>query len=46
MKLKRIAYTVNVFPKFSETFIANEIAELKRRVFHSTMRTPGKAISS
>ncbi|MFZ9038919.1 MAG: glycosyltransferase family 4 protein [Gammaproteobacteria bacterium] len=31
MKLKRIAYTVNVFPKFSETFIANEIAELKRR---------------
>ncbi len=31
MKLKRIAYIVNVFPKFSETFIANEIAELKRR---------------
>jgi glycosyltransferase involved in cell wall biosynthesis len=31
MRLKRIAYIVNVFPKFSETFIANEIAELKRR---------------
>ena len=31
MILKRIAYVVNVFPKFSETFIANEIAELKRR---------------
>ncbi len=31
MKLKRIAYIVNVFPKFSETFIANEIAELRRR---------------
>lgn len=31
MTLKRIAYVVNVFPKFSETFIANEIAELKRR---------------
>ena len=31
MTLKRIAYIVNVFPKFSETFIANEIAELKRR---------------
>ena len=31
MKLQRIAYVVNVFPKFSETFIANEIAELKGR---------------
>ena len=31
MKLERVAYIVNVFPKFSETFIANEIAELKRR---------------
>ncbi len=31
MTLKRIAYIVNVFPKFSETFIANEITELKRR---------------
>lgn len=31
MTLKRVAYVVNVFPKFSETFIANEIAELKGR---------------
>ena len=31
MTLKRIAYIVNVFPEFSETFIANEITELKRR---------------
>ena len=31
MALKRIAYALNVFPKFSETFIANEIAELRRR---------------
>lgn len=29
--LRRITYVVNVFPKFSETFIANEIAELRRR---------------
>ena len=31
MALKRIAYVLNVFPKFSETFIANEVAELRRR---------------
>lgn len=31
MRLKRIAYVVNVFPKFSETFIANEIVEVQRR---------------
>lgn len=29
--IRRITYVVNVFPKFSETFIANEIAELRRR---------------
>lgn len=28
---RRVAYIVNVFPKFSETFIANEIAEIRRR---------------
>jgi glycosyltransferase involved in cell wall biosynthesis len=27
----QIAYVVNVFPKLSETFIANELAELRRR---------------
>ena len=31
MKLARVAYVVNVFPKLSETFIANEMAELLRR---------------
>src|SRR3989442_5022733 len=29
--LRRIAYVVNVFPKLSETFIAGELAELRRR---------------
>lgn len=31
MMLRRIAYVLNVFPKLSETFIANELAELRRR---------------
>jgi colanic acid/amylovoran biosynthesis glycosyltransferase len=31
MTLRRVAYVVNVFPKFSETFVANELAELGRR---------------
>ena len=31
MKPLRIAYVVNVFPKLSESFIANEIAEVWRR---------------
>jgi len=31
MMLRRIAYVVNVFPKLSETFIAGELAELRRR---------------
>src|SRR5881296_889721 len=29
--MRRIAYVVNVFPKLSETFIANELAELRQR---------------
>jgi len=47
MTLKRIAYVVNVFPKFSETFIANEIAELKRRGIEVTIlsrRNPVEAL--
>ncbi len=28
---RRIAYVVNIFPKLSETFIAGELAELRRR---------------
>src|SRR5262245_62717322 len=31
MTPQRIAYVVNVFPKLSETFIAGELAELRRR---------------
>ena len=31
MKPRRIAYILNIFPKLSETFIAGEIAELRRR---------------
>ena len=31
MRPQRVAYVVNVFPKLSETFIAHELAELKRR---------------
>ena len=29
--MQRVAYVVNMFPKVSETFIVNEIAELIRR---------------
>ena len=31
MSIRRVAYVVNTFPKLSETFIANELAELQRR---------------
>jgi glycosyltransferase involved in cell wall biosynthesis len=31
MKPRRIVYVLNIFPKISETFIAGEIAELRRR---------------
>lgn len=31
MKPRRIAYVLNIFPKISETFIAGEIVELRRR---------------
>lgn len=31
MTVQRVAYVVNMFPKLSETFIANEIAELTSR---------------
>ena len=40
----RIAYVVNVFPKLSETFIAHELAELRRRgveVRVVSLRQPG-----
>lgn len=31
MTIRRVAYAVNVFPKISETFILNEVVELRRR---------------
>ena len=31
MTPRRLAYVIRVFPKLSETFIANELAELRRR---------------
>src|SRR6266550_4402227 len=31
MNLRRIAYVLNIFPKLSETFVAGELAELRRR---------------
>jgi glycosyltransferase involved in cell wall biosynthesis len=31
MNPRRVAYVLNVFPKLSETFIANELAEVRRR---------------
>src|SRR3989442_4843818 len=31
MSIRRVAYVVNTFPKLSEPFIANELAELRRR---------------
>lgn len=31
MTPKRIAYVLNIFPKISETFVAGELAELRRR---------------
>src|SRR3990172_8924427 len=31
MKLQRIVYVLHIFPKLSETFVAGELAELRRR---------------
>jgi len=31
MRPRRVAYVIGVFPKLSETFIANELAEVRRR---------------
>src|SRR4051812_23694280 len=31
MNPRRVVYVLNIFPKLSETFIAGEIAELRRR---------------
>lgn len=47
MTLRRIAYVVNVFPKLSETFIASELAELRRRgvaLCVLSLRRPGESL--
>ena len=47
MIVRRIAYVVNVFPKLSETFIAHELAELRRRGIELrifSLRQPGETI--
>lgn len=45
MTPSRVAYVVNVFPKLSETFIAGELAQLRRRgveVLILSLRTPAE----
>jgi glycosyltransferase involved in cell wall biosynthesis len=47
MTVRRVAYVVNVFPKLSETFIAGELAELRRRgveVRILSLRRPGEGL--
>jgi glycosyltransferase involved in cell wall biosynthesis len=48
MTVRRVAYVVNTFPKISETFIANELAELRRRdvdVLILALRDPAEALA-
>jgi colanic acid/amylovoran biosynthesis glycosyltransferase len=47
MRPLRVAYVVNTFPKLSESFIANELAELRRRdveVLVFSLRPPAEDI--
>ncbi len=47
MMVGRIAYVVNTFPKLSESFIAGELAELRRRgieVMILSLRPPGERL--
>ncbi len=47
MSARRIAYVVDVFPKISETFIASELVELRRRgieVRILSLREPGEQL--
>lgn len=47
MRPRRVAYVVNVFPKLSETFIAHELAELRRRAVEVrvlSLRRPAEAL--
>lgn len=46
-KLTRIAYVLKVFPKLSETFVAREIAEIKKRgisICILSMKRPDEAV--
>lgn len=47
MRITRVGYVINVFPKLSETFIAGEMAELRRRnveVMCVSLRKPTEAL--
>jgi glycosyltransferase involved in cell wall biosynthesis len=47
MAIARVGYVINVFPKLSETFIANEMAELRRRgveILAVSLRTPTETL--
>lgn len=47
MTVARVAYVVNVFPKISETFVLNEIGELRRRgidVLILSLRRPNEPL--
>lgn len=47
MGVARIGYVINVFPKLSETFIAVEMAELRRRgmeILVVSLRTPAETL--
>lgn len=47
MSVTAVAYVVNMFPKLSETFILNEIAELRRRGVACrvlSLKTPNEAL--
>ena len=48
MTIRRVAYVVHTFPKLSETFIANELAELRRRgvdVLILSLRAPSESLT-
>jgi glycosyltransferase involved in cell wall biosynthesis len=47
MSPRRVAYVVNVFPKLSETFIANELTELRQRgldLIVLSLRSPQESV--
>ena len=47
MSIKRVAYVINVFPKLSETFIAGEMAELRKHgveILAVSLRNPTETL--